>query len=162
MLKVRDLGVEQADLRDGSAYDRFQHLGRDRGGRDRSGSQTRDQLGRGLAAPVTVPTAELTHPALAEKRGRLRSRVIGQERQRHLGCQLLKHHRSARPVFGEDGPQLVRRCRARFDQRHPSPHQGCELARGRSDRLDPSKAVIVGPGVVGEHERVGGIGLRAG
>jgi len=62
--KTGDLGVEQADLGEGGANDRLEHLLRDRirvGGRC---PEPTDQLRGGLAASITVPAAELLHASL--------------------------------------------------------------------------------------------------
>jgi hypothetical protein len=64
-------------------------------------------------------------------------------------------------MFGEDGPQLVRGCRACLDQRQTCPNESAQFSRGLRDRFNPAQAVIVGSGVVGEHERISGIGFRA-
>jgi len=67
-LEIGDLGVEQADVGDGSAHDRFQYF---RGDGVHAGgccSESADEFCWGLAASVAVSMAELTHPALGEER----------------------------------------------------------------------------------------------
>jgi hypothetical protein len=65
-------------------------------------------------------------------------------------------------MLGQDRPQLIRRRGARFDEAAACPNQRAELSSGLLDRFHPTKSVTIGSGVVGEHERVPEIRLRAG
>ena len=65
-------------------------------------------------------------------------------------------------MLGEDRPQLIRRRGACFDERGACPNQRAEFSGGLLDGFHPTKSMTVGSGVVGEHERVTEIRLRAG
>lgn len=65
-------------------------------------------------------------------------------------------------MLGEDGPQLIGRGGASLDQGGSCPDQGGQLPGGLRQGFHPPQLVPVGAGVVGEHEGIRGVGLRAG
>jgi len=93
--------------------------------------------------------------------GRLRCRIVGQERQGYLRGQLLEHHCGPGPVLGQDGPQLVRRCSAGIDHSATSTGEHSKFSSRFHDRKNPVQPLAIGPGVVSEHERVPSIRVCA-